>query len=115
MIASGFSYSPKSEKQKEEYNTYRSIYMVDFALGLNAAVQISKWNIFTQNWLKYYTQMRLMDRTLPRNKIQVMPMLVSFAMSSIWHGIEVGYHLFFLSLFINALAAKLITQSKLAH
>ena len=42
-------------------------------------------------------------------------MLVSFAMSSIWHGIEIGYHFFFIALFINALAAKLIVESKLAH
>ena len=41
-------------------------------------------------------------------------MLSTFVMSSFWHGIELGYHLFFFALFINALAAKLIEKTKLA-
>ena len=41
-------------------------------------------------------------------------MLSSFAMSSIWHGTEPGYHFFFTTLALNALATKLIESSTLA-
>lgn len=34
--------------------------------------------------------MRLVDRTLPRNKIQIMPQILSFFASAVWHGIEPG-------------------------
>ena len=66
-------------------------------------------------WLKYYVQMRLMDRDLPRDRIQVIPMISAFIASSFFHGIELGYSFFFATLFLNSVAAKLIEQSTLAH
>ena len=47
MMAAGFSYTPKKDKKKEEYNSYRSIHMIDFEFGLSAMHQIPLWNIFT--------------------------------------------------------------------
>ena len=34
--------------------------------------------------------MRLIDRTAPRNKVQLMPQFTSFLISSAWHGLELG-------------------------
>ena len=79
--------------------------MIDFELSITGFQSLERWNMFTQSWLKYYTMMRMIDRTLPRNKLQLVPVLCGFAMSSIWHGTEPGYAFFFTTLACNALAA----------
>lgn len=88
--------------------------MIGFETALTGNEGITKWNMFTNRWLKYYVSMRMMDRTQPRGNIQVIPMVCGFLVSSFWHGIELGYIFFFGTLFLNALAAKLIAQTTLA-
>ena len=63
LIATGLSYRPRTEKEPEEYNQYRAIEMIGFETALNGAQSATRWNCFTNRWLKYYVQMRLMDRT----------------------------------------------------
>ena len=108
-------FKPKTDKSPECYNSERAVEMVNFELSLNGTHALSRWNMFTNRWLKYYVQMRLMDRTKPKGSIQILPMVSAFVVSSIWHGIELGYAVFFGTLFVNALAAKMIERTKLAH
>lgn len=54
------------------------------------------WNIQVHLWLKYYIMMRLMDRSLPRSKTQMGPMIITFVVSAAWHGIEVGFFFMFI-------------------
>ena len=54
------------------------------------------WNIQVHLWLKYYIMMRLMDRSLPRSKTQMGPMIITFVVSAAWHGIEIGFFFMFI-------------------
>ena len=67
MIASGLGYRAKSEKEPEEYNSVRAVRCVDFSLGIAGDHAIMNWNMNASLWMKYYIQMRLIDRTLPRH------------------------------------------------
>ena len=69
FIATGYSYSPKEGKSPENYNSLRAVEMIRFETSLTAFDSIERWNMATQRWLKYYTQMRMLDRTQPRGKI----------------------------------------------
>ena len=114
FIASGISYQPKTDKTPECYNRERAVEMVNFELSLNGTQALSRWNMFTNRWLKYYIQMRLMNRSKPKGSLQILPMVSAFVVSSLWHGIELGYAVFFGSLFMNAFAAKMIERTTLA-
>ena len=69
FIASGLSFKPKTDKSPECYNSERAAEMVNFELSLNGTHALSRWNMFTNRWLKYYIQMRLMDRKKPKGSI----------------------------------------------
>lgn len=60
----------------------------------------------TQHWLKYYVMMREMDRTQPRGKFQAIPVLKTFLVSAVFHGIFIGYYFFFFGLFLMDVGMK---------
>lgn len=98
LIANGLSYLPKNEETKtpECYNTLRAVKILKFQFGLSGLGSVLYWNMRTSDWIKYYIQMRFIDRSLPRSKVQVTPYAMAFAGSSLWHGIDVGYNVFFI-------------------
>ena len=114
LIASGISYRAKRDKVPEEYNSIRHVDMYAFETSRSAAECVINWNMCTNNWLKYYVQLRLIDRSLPREALQVIPFAATFIFSAVWHGIDLGYFAFFIFLCFNALIAKLFSKTKVA-
>ena len=107
LIASGISFKARSEKSKEDYNSIRCMDVTRFTWSPTAKEAISNWNMRTQHWLKYYVMLRSMDRSLPRNAFQLKAIVWTFAVSAGFHGLYVGYYLFFAGLFILDLSTKL--------
>jgi len=65
-------------------------------------------------WLKYYVMLRLMDRSKPRNQMQVGPMLITFIVSAAWHGMELGFFVMFIGFGIMEYAIKLSEKTLVA-
>ena len=66
--------------------------------------------------MKYYIMVRLIDRTKPRSGgVQLFPLVTTFLMASLWHGLYVGYFLFYLGLMLIDLTWKLVPSTKLAQ
>ncbi|CAI5483079.1 unnamed protein product [Closterium sp. Yama58-4] len=65
----------------------------------------SHWNIGVSNWLRTYVYDRL---TPPSGKPTLTTLLVTQAVSALWHGLHPGYYLFFLSAAIAQDASKLL-------
>ena len=64
----------------------------------NAAV--AGWNTSVHYWLKYYVMLPLMDKSVPRGKMQIKPMLATFLASALWHGcLELGFWVMFIGMF----------------
>ena len=114
LIASGFSYRKGEKDKTAEYNSVRGVGCVAFSTSLNGTQATTNWNMNTVSWLKYYVQMRLLDRTKPRHVIQIWPVASVFIASSVWHGPELGFAVFFLTLFLNSIIAKFFEKTKLA-
>ena len=68
----------------------------------------------TQNWLKYYVMLRFVDRTVPKEKLQLAPILKTFTVSALFHGYYHGYYSFFVGLFLADIAWKVISGTALA-
>ena len=47
FIVTGLSYTPKTEKTKEDYNSTRAVRMIDFELSLTGFQSLERWNMFT--------------------------------------------------------------------
>ncbi|CAI5487219.1 unnamed protein product [Closterium sp. Naga37s-1] len=63
------------------------------------------WNIGVSNWLRTYVYDRM---TPPSGKPNLTTLLVTQAVSALWHGLHPGYYLFFLSAAIAQDASKLL-------
>jgi lysophospholipid acyltransferase len=55
---------------------------------------LNAWNISVHKWLKYYVYLRMIK---PGKQLQIVPILMTFVVSAIWHGFYPGYFLFFIS------------------
>ena len=115
LIATGISYRARGEKTTEEYNSIRCMDILAFTWSPTAKESISNWNMRTQHWLKYYIMLRHMDRTKSKGKFQLMPLILTFATSSFFHGLYPGYSIFFSGLFILDLAWKFFNESLMAE
>ena len=100
MIACGIGYKAKLEKQREEFNTIRSMDIRKFSFSASCKESIGGWNMMVQHWLKYYVMIRAMDRTQSKKTPQLKPKIWAFTMSSLFHGYYIGYSLFFVGLFL---------------
>ena len=99
FIACGQGYVPEKKTKNaegkevvvpEEFNAIKSVLVWPIYACTDFGALVNAWNIQIHHWLKYYVMMRLIDRSKPRNQTQVMPQLICFLVSSIWHGLEVG-------------------------
>ena len=99
FIACGQGYVPakttKTEDGKEvttpeEFNAIKSVLAWPIYACTDFAALVNAWNIQIHHWLKYYVMLRLIDRSKPKTQTQVMPQIVCFLVSSIWHGLELG-------------------------
>ena len=66
LIACGHGYTPATEKEPENFNSLRSVYVRRIFEMSNLSEALAGWNVAVHNWLKYYVMMRLMDRSKPR-------------------------------------------------
>lgn len=67
------------------------------------------------HWLKYYVSMKLKDRTVDRKKMQVIPTMLTYLASSVWHGFEVGFYLCFVTFGFLDIFFRLLASTKVAE
>ena len=72
------------------------------------------WNIQVHVWLKYYIMLRLMDRTKPKGQMQFVPMALTFIISALWHGLQVGFFMMFAGFAIMEYVMKMGERTTLA-
>ena len=65
------------------------------------------------NWLKYYVMLRLMDRKKPRGQMQLVPMLLTFIVSAVWHGPRIGFLILFIGLAFKEYFFKTASRTKI--
>ena len=95
MIASGFGYRPAKKIERdgvvtekpENLNSVRTIDAAGAIFGASFGDFTPNWNISVHLWLKYYVMLRLMDRKAPKGKMQILPLVLTFMASGVWHGI----------------------------
>jgi len=58
--------------------------------------------------------LRLMDRSKPKGSFQAFPTVITFIVSSVWHGVYPGYILSFVILSLLEVQAKSFYKLKLA-
>ena len=59
--------------------------------------------------------LRLMDRSKPRNQMQVGPMIITFVVSAAWHGLELGFFVMFIGFAFMEYAVKTSEKTKVAQ
>ena len=116
FIASGLSYRPKTKTEPETYNSEetRMVKCIAFLTMKRPQECTQNWNIGSHYWLKYFIMLRWMDRSKPRGKIQLGPMMLSFLMSAVWHGFYFGSYAFFSGLFLMDYTWKVAGKTQLA-
>ena len=73
-----------------------------FATG--ASELAINWNLNVQRWLKNYVYMRLIDRNAKRGKFQILPTLITWVISMVWHGFYLAFSIAFVGTFVIAFA-----------
>lgn len=91
QIASGIGYDGA-----DNYNKYASMDLLSFETATNSKTLLGSWNMRIQSWLKNYVYIKTLDPTKPRGAVQMLPTLLTFFASAIWHGFYVGFFMTFL-------------------
>jgi len=113
MIGSGHGYTPATDSQPMTWNGDRQWQYREHWNALNVAGLSNTWNICAHLWLKYYIFVRWMDRDSKRS--QLTPTVVTYIVSSVWHGIDPGFFVFFLFGGVLDVSARMIKASKLSE
>jgi D-alanyl-lipoteichoic acid acyltransferase DltB (MBOAT superfamily) len=109
---SGLGFSIDKETGKPVYNSMRVVNIRPLLPLITVHEFTIHWNIQTHLWLKYYVMLRLIDRKAPRNASKHLPTLVTFIVSSIWHGVYPGYIVFFVACGFLTLQTKIAPNLK---
>jgi MBOAT, membrane-bound O-acyltransferase family len=80
--------------EKPRFTRVRTICVWDIEFSYDVKDFLGAWNISVHKWLKYYVYLRMIK---PGQHIQIVPILMTFVVSAIWHGFYPGYFLFFIS------------------
>jgi D-alanyl-lipoteichoic acid acyltransferase DltB (MBOAT superfamily) len=115
-IASGIGYrAAKSKDEPETFNNLRCGKFRQYVFAYKFAPATEGWNTSAHKWLKYYVIARLYDREKPRSAVQVLPILGTFCVSALWHGIYRGYWNFFVGIAFLDMMSRAVQQTQLAH
>ena len=71
------------------------------------------WNMLVHSWLKYFVMLRVMNRKAQKGSIQTIPLVITFLVSALWHGVEPGYYVFFVGLGVTDLVERLFMATRL--
>lgn len=115
MIASGLGYREfvtKDDKKVVEYNAHKCGEYVNFMTSNSMMETTQSWNMGVHRWLKYYVMLRWMDRS-KRSAFQLVPTLITYAQSGLWHGVDWGYHIFFFGMALMDVQHRTFMQTKL--
>ena len=113
MMATGISYEAATNDKPENYNSIRSTEVL-LCLSSSYTKEIfATWNMRTQYYLKHFVMMRQMDRSLPRGKMQGLPIAMTFLVSASIHGFYVGYYVMFIGAGLLDFTYKLAEQTAL--
>lgn len=104
LIACGFGYSVS--ENTENFNSVRMISITPILLATSFADYGTNWNIQIHNWLKYYVMLRLMDRSKAKGAPQLFATFMTFIVSSVWHGIFLGFIVFFIAIALLEIQSK---------
>ena len=115
LIASGFGYSRRKDMflvWQENYNSVRQINILAIVFAPSFAEWGTNWNIQIHLWLKYYVMLRLMDRSQPKGAPQHKATLLTFIVSSLWHGTYPGFIIFFIACAMLEIQGKAAQKNK---
>ena len=106
MIASGISYKAKTETEAENFNSIRVIYNRRLLFTGDWMEIMRVWNSQVQTWLRHYVTTPMIDKSLPKDTIQVIPIAGTLIICGAWHGFYIGYQMMFMSSALFAIALK---------
>lgn len=106
IVAAGMGYkaADKEKGQVEEFNSFRQGKFCNIMFATGASELAINWNLNVQRWLKNYVYMRLIDRNAKRGKFQVLPTLLTWVISMVWHGFYLAFSIAFVGTFVIAFA-----------
>ncbi|XP_053310430.1 lysophospholipid acyltransferase 2-like [Spea bombifrons] len=99
--AAGFGFNGFSEDGTEKWDRLSNLDIMKIETASSFKTFIDNWNIQTAVWLKEVCY----DRS-PYN-----PLLATFALSAVWHGVHPGYYLTFLTAVPITLAARRVRSN----
>ena len=71
------------------------------------------WNSQVQTWLRHYVTTPMIDKSLPKDAIQVVPIAGTLIICGAWHGFYIGYQMMFMSSALFAIALKFWYRTEL--
>jgi lysophospholipid acyltransferase len=95
-LASGLSFNGYDKDNRPLHNRVTCIKISSLIFTYRIKDFVTGWNVSVHHWLKYYVFMRQLDS---KTRSTVVPGLVTFVVSAIWHGFYPGYLWFFVSVF----------------
>lgn len=91
-IHSGLGYNYTTEEGRIRWDRVRNVRPLKIETAQNIHGIISNWNMNTSKWLRYYVFLRVTPKGKKPGSLST---LVTFIVSSLWHGILPGYYLMF--------------------
>jgi len=88
--AAGYGYLGKGKSGEEDWSGCNNMDILLFEWSPDVTTSSKAWNKKTQFWLQHYAHTRTKLTGLPQ-------MMLTYLISAVWHGIEVGYYIFFLT------------------
>ncbi|KAI9248852.1 MBOAT, membrane-bound O-acyltransferase family-domain-containing protein, partial [Phascolomyces articulosus] len=79
-VLSGFGYNG-IKNGKHQWNRLDNVYWYNLEMGQSLKTLAGYWNVGANNWLKNYTSIKSSNA-----------MVITYAISSMWHGFQPGYY-----------------------
>ncbi|XP_078538707.1 membrane-bound glycerophospholipid O-acyltransferase 2-like [Lissotriton helveticus] len=103
--AAGFGFSGYDKDGKPCWDLLTNLNILKIETSTSLKMLIDNWNIHTSAWLK----------EICYERCPVHPMLATFLLSALWHGVFPGYYLAFLSSLIMSLAGQAVRRNLRHH
>ncbi|XP_025836121.1 lysophospholipid acyltransferase 2 isoform X2 [Agrilus planipennis] len=97
----GLGFNGYDEHGAFKWNRFSNINILKFEFGSNLRESIEAWNMGTNKWL----------RMVVYERVQNYPIVLTYALSALWHGFYPGYYLTFANGAIFTIAARTMRRT----
>lgn len=87
------------------WNKFSNVDIFKFEFGTNLKESIDAWNRGTNSWLRFIVY----------GRVQKYSTFLTFGLSALWHGFELGYYLTFMSGALFTIAARTVRRHLRSH